>query len=1034
MANGMEAKVRPGLKREFAFAFRSQSEISAGSLGRTRARTPTSTTPLSGGGVGGGEGEDGVSPGNATVVEFKRYKRMRRGAAAAAGKEASAPDLKAKEAVEVAGEEEAKSDVVELGSGDEEIVSVHHVSAAAAVGQGKSGDVATSMEEKAASGTCKERTTAEKLHIVMGLSAQGTSISLPVLMEHDGLCKEMDGGSGRNLNSKHNQVCEEGTSGLAGVVVNGKGDDEQSSPVSVKKDDCKSSMVEEKPLRRFTRSALKPRTEEFLDSGLNNDTTKVKCSSQTKLGDGGKVCKDGTSVPSTVLVEFDDSSNGKAEEKPFRRFTRSALKPKSETTVANAQPKDGSSVDNLAEDEVDDAMPTSSASANGLMRSSSKQFPSRLRDLLDSGILEGQHVNYIRSAKVRESGETGLSGMIVGSSILCFCDRCGGKETVTPATFELHAGSTNKRPPEYIFLKSGNSLRDIMNACKGASVEALEGTLQLAIGCQSLKKAKFCMNCRGSMVDTASGSSMVCCSSCMNLKDTSPPLPTARVIDDSRRSPEPLLVRRTFDSVPKASISQSKSLGRLTKKDLRLHKLVFEEDVLPDGTEVAYYSRGQKLLVGYKKGFGIFCSCCDTEVSPSQFEAHAGWASRRKPYLHIYTSNGVSLHELSVSLAKCGKFSTHENDDLCQICKDGGDLVCCDGCPRSFHKECLLLPSVPNDKWYCKFCVNNQNEKFGERNANAIAAGRVAGVDPIEEINKRCIRIVKTLDTDYGGCFFCREHDFDKSFGPRTVILCDQCEKEFHVGCLRDNNMQDLKGLPEGDWFCCIECDKIHSALQALVARGEEKLTGSCLDVVKQKHQVDGVNNEERVDLKWRLLNERVDSSADSGSLLSDAVTIFHERFDPIVVETSSRQGNRDLIPSMVYGRNIKGQELGGMYCAVLLVDNVVVSAAIIRVFGQELAELPLVATSSQFQGRGYFQALYDCLEKLLGSLHVKNFILPAAEEAESIWMNKFGFTKMTQDEVVKFRKDYQMMVFQGTSMLQKPVPNCRIVGKSEGG
>jgi len=87
--------------------------------------------------------------------------------------------------------------------------------------------------------------------------------------------------------------------------------------------------------------------------------------------------------------------------------------------------------------------------------------------------------------------------------------------------------------------------------------------------------------------------------------------------------------------------------------------LVFEEDVLPDGTEVAYYSHGkvvlvkdgfnftlfygfylflivllwrvQKLLVGYKKGYGIFCSCCSAEVSASTFEAHAGWASRRKP-------------------------------------------------------------------------------------------------------------------------------------------------------------------------------------------------------------------------------------------------------------------------------------------------------------------------------------------------------------------------------------------------------------------
>lgn len=28
-------------------------------------------------------------------------------------------------------------------------------------------------------------------------------------------------------------------------------------------------------------------------------------------------------------------------------------------------------------------------------------------------------------------------------------------------------------------------------------------------------------------------------------------------------------------------------------RDLRLHKLVFEDDVLPDGTELGYYARGQ---------------------------------------------------------------------------------------------------------------------------------------------------------------------------------------------------------------------------------------------------------------------------------------------------------------------------------------------------------------------------------------------------------------------------------------------------------
>jgi hypothetical protein len=32
-------------------------------------------------------------------------------------------------------------------------------------------------------------------------------------------------------------------------------------------------------------------------------------------------------------------------------------------------------------------------------------------------------------------------------------------------------------------------------------------------------------------------------------------------------------------------------------RDIRMHKLVFEEEVLPDGTEVGYYSQGKVVLL-----------------------------------------------------------------------------------------------------------------------------------------------------------------------------------------------------------------------------------------------------------------------------------------------------------------------------------------------------------------------------------------------------------------------------------------------------
>ncbi|KAG9264757.1 autoimmune regulator [Astyanax mexicanus] len=46
------------------------------------------------------------------------------------------------------------------------------------------------------------------------------------------------------------------------------------------------------------------------------------------------------------------------------------------------------------------------------------------------------------------------------------------------------------------------------------------------------------------------------------------------------------------------------------------------------------------------------------------------------------------------------------NDDECAVCKDGGELICCDGCPRAFHLTCLVPPltSIPSGTWRCKLC------------------------------------------------------------------------------------------------------------------------------------------------------------------------------------------------------------------------------------------------------------------------------------------------------------------------------------------
>nr|GMD71293.1 putative PHD zinc finger protein [Ipomoea batatas] len=662
------------------------------------------------------------------------------------------------------------------------------------------------------------------------------------------------------------------------------------------------------------------------------------------------------SALATVPESVENSKVSTSSEKPLRRFTRSCLKPKQQLMSASPA-EDTKAEDALESDEASAIGTTSKLEMKMSKKVALVKIPTKLKGLLATGLLEGLPVRYVRVTKARGRPEKGLQGVIQGSGILCFCQNCGGTKVVTPNQFEMHAGSSNKRPPEYIYLQNGKTLRDVLVACKDAPADALEAAIRNATGAGDARKSTFCLNCKASLPEASFGRPRLQCDSCMTSKksQTTP----SQVGDANCRSPSSNSVLKSTERMSSGTCPPSKVHGRLTRKDLRMHKLVFEGDVLPDGTALAYYVRGK--------------------VSPSQFEAHAGCASRRKPYSHIYTSNGVSLHELSIKLSMERRSSSDENDDLCSICADGGDLLCCDNCPRAFHTECVSLPNIPRGTWYCKYCENMfLKEKF-DRSANAIAAGRVAGIDALEQITKRSIRIVDTLHAEVGVCVLCRSHDFSTSgFGPQTVIICDQ----------------------------------------KLVSDGEQSLPDSLMGIIKEKIKAKNLEDNSINDVKWRLLSGK-NSTEETRVWLSGAVSIFHDSFDPIADSSTSRL---DLIPTMVYGRNFKDQDFGGMLCAILMVNSLVVSAGVIRIFGKEVAELPLVATSLDCQGKGYFQSLFYSIENLLKSLGVKYLVLPAAEEAESIWTKKFGFQHITPEELKHYKDNYQLMIFQGTAMLQKQV------------
>lgn len=59
--------------------------------------------------------------------------------------------------------------------------------------------------------------------------------------------------------------------------------------------------------------------------------------------------------------------------------------------------------------------------------------------------------------------------------------------------------------------------------------------------------------------------------------------------------------------------------------------------------------------------------------------------------------------------------SEGEHADFCSICKDGGQLLCCDECPLAYHLTCLTPPMevIPDGEWSCPRCEVSREIEAG---------------------------------------------------------------------------------------------------------------------------------------------------------------------------------------------------------------------------------------------------------------------------------------------------------------------------------
>ncbi|KAL2323338.1 hypothetical protein Fmac_027717 [Flemingia macrophylla] len=120
-------------------------------------------------------------------------------------------------------------------------------------------------------------------------------------------------------------------------------------------------------------------------------------------------------------------------------------------------------------------------------KATSNNFPSNVRSLLSTGMLDGLSVKYKAWSREKE-----LRGIIKGAGYLCSCHSCNFSKVINAYEFERHAGCKTKHPNNHIYFDNGKTIYGVVQELRSTPQSMLFEVIQTITG-SPINQKSFCI-------------------------------------------------------------------------------------------------------------------------------------------------------------------------------------------------------------------------------------------------------------------------------------------------------------------------------------------------------------------------------------------------------------------------------------------------------------------------------------------------------------------------------------------------------------